>query len=224
MTTKILQLVNSAYFGLRVQVSDPEQAVALLGLDTIKALVLSMQTFSQFSDIPVLPYPLDALWRHGLAAAAHARAIAKAECIPHSMVDEAFTAALLHDVGILIFATSKPEEYAQVLSMMTQQGIPDWEAEQAVFGATHAEVGAYLLGMWGLPHAVVEAVAYHHKPELAAAAAFGPLTAVHVANAVVGDPDEGSAHQPIEARLNPDYLARGDWTGRLPHWQGLCRV
>lgn len=223
MASKILQLVNSAYFGLRARVSDPEQAVALLGLDTVKALVLSMQTFSQYDHTPLPCGSLDALWRHGLTVAAHARAIAKTEGAAQALMEEAFTSALLHDIGTLVLAANRSEEYAQVMAYAAARCLPRWQVERELFGASHAEVGAYLLGMWGLGEQIVEAVAFHHAPLAAATVPFSPLTAVHVANALSMGADDATATQMPDACIDQAYLLRGSWTDRLPHWQDLCR-
>lgn len=223
MSSKILQLVNSAYFGLRARVSDPEQAVALLGLDTVKALVLSMQTFSQYDQTPLPCGSLEALWRHGLTVAAHARAIAKAEGAAQLLVEEAFTAALLHDIGTLVLAANRPADYARVMAQSADRCLPRWQVEREVFGASHAEVGAYLLGMWGLAEPIVEAVAYHHVPLAAATVPFSPLTAVHVANALSAEAGDTATVPMANARLDQAYLQRGSWNDRLPHWRERCR-
>lgn len=222
MVTKILQLVNSAFFGLRTTVSNPEQAVALLGSDTIKSLVLSMQVFSQFEGPAFPDFSLDTLWQHGLATSAFAKLIAKEERAAQLVIDDAFTAGLLHDVGLLLLATNKPEEYRRVLAMQKEKNLLDWQTEQEVFGTTHAEVGAHLLGLWGLGEAIVEAVAFHHRPSACSAAEFTPLTAVHVANALH---EQSQAIDEQKAALEPDteFLVRAGVHERLPKWRELCQ-
>ena len=86
-----------------------------------------------------------------------------------------FSAGLLHDVGQLILATGLPEEYAAVLQGAKDQGRPVWQVEQEHFGATHADVGAYLLALWGLPNPIVEAVAMHHCPAVCIVPGFSPV-------------------------------------------------
>lgn len=173
MVTKILQLVNSAFFGLRTTVSNPEQAVALLGSETIRSLVLSMQAFSQFDGAALPGFSLEALWQHGLKTSGYAKAIARLEQFPQPVMDDAFTAGLLHDVGMLVLASNLSADYKRVLAIQQDRGISDWQAEQEVFGVTHAEVGAYLLGIWGVGEAIVEAVAYHHRPSACGETVFG---------------------------------------------------
>ena len=221
MVTKILQLVNSAFFGLRTTVSNPEQAVALLGSDTIRALVLSMQAFSQF-DAKALPgFSLEALWQHGLKTSGYAKAIAKEERAPQTLIDDAFTAGLLHDIGMLVLASNLPDGYRQVLVLQKDKGLFDWQAEQEVFGVTHAEVGAYLLGLWGVGEPIVEAVAYHHRPSACDELAFSPLTAVHVANALA---EQETVHTGSGASLQLDdtYIEKIGKQAQGASWKALC--
>lgn len=223
MVSKILQLVNSAFFGLRTTVANPEQAVALLGSDTIKSLVLSMQVFSQFEGAAMPGFSLDALWQHGLATSSYAKLIAKEEEAAQTVTDDAFTAGLLHDVGRLLLATNKPEEYRRVLAMQEEKNLLDWQAEQEVFGTTHAEVGAHLLSLWGIGEAIVEAVAFHYRPLACSAAEFTPLTAVHVANALH---EQSQAVDEQKSALEPDTesLARAGVREHLAKWRELCQA
>jgi hypothetical protein len=150
MTAKILQIVNSAFFGLPRRVVNAQDAVALLGYDTLKALVLSSGIFSQFDARRMRCLNLDALWRHSTQAGVFARTIAVSEKLPRAAQDEAFTAGMLHDIGKLVLAQNFPEEYAEVLAEAQAGKRPPAEIEQARFGASHAELGAYLLGLWGI--------------------------------------------------------------------------
>ena len=222
MVTKILQLVNSAFFGLRTHVSDPEQAVALLGFDTIKSLMLSSQVFAQFDQAKLSSFSLDELWRHAMLTGTYARRIAKEEGASPQVIDQAFTAALLHDVGVLVLVANRPDDYGRVLQLVRTSHVSDWVAEREVFGADHAHVGAYLLGIWGLSDGIVEAIAYHHHPGEYIASGFGAVTALHTANALaememrVG---EGAGEM---SGLDQTYIARENLLSRLPRWRELC--
>ena len=222
MVTKILQLVNSAFFGLRTHVSDPEQAVALLGFETIKSLVLSSHVFAQFDQNRLPGFSLEALWRHAMLTATCARRIAKEAGANQPVMDEAFTAALLHDVGVLVLAANKPDDYVRVLDLMRTDHTSDWAAERDIFGADHAHVGAYLLGIWGLGDGIVEAVAFHQHPGDYKASGFQAVTAVHVANAfaeVQAGPDAGTNDV---LNLDQNYLTRENFFASIPHWRELC--
>ena len=223
MVTKILQLVNSAFFGLRTTVSNSEQAVALLGSDTIKSLVLSMQVFSQFEGAVLPGFSLDALWQHGMTTSTFAKMIAKEEQAAQRVIDDSFTAGLLHDVGILLLATNKPEEYRRVLALQQEKNRLDWQAEQEVFGITHAEVGAHLLSLWGVGEAIVEAVTFHHRPSACGVTEFSPLTAVHVANALQ---EQSQVAEEKKASCQPDaeFLTKVGLHEHLPKWCEVCQA
>jgi HD-like signal output (HDOD) protein len=221
MTAKILQLVNSAYFGLHSTVSTAEQAVNLLGLDTVQALVLTVHVFSQFASTRGSLFNMDRLWEASTETGALARAIAKAEQAPALVIDQAYTAGLLHDVGILVFAANVLKRYDAMLKTAHDQGIPVWEVERQEFGATHEDVGAYLLGLWGLGDPIVEAVAFHHHPSDCVGNTFSPLTAVHVANVLQQELSQ-QATGDVPFQIDSTYLDTLHMTDRLPHWREVA--
>ena len=221
MTAKILQLVNSAYFGLRGTVSTAEQAVNLLGLDTVQALVLTVHVFSQFSATHDSRFNMDRLWEVSMETGALARAIAKAEQAPTLMIDQAYTAGLLHDVGTLVLAANVPKLYDAMVKTAHDQGIPLWEVERQELGVTRADVGAYLLGLWGLGDPIVEAVAFHHRPSDCVGNTFSPLTAVHVAN-VLQEELACQATGRAPSQIDLVYLDTLHLTDRLPHWREIA--
>ncbi len=180
MSAKILQMVSSSFFGLPTHVSNPVRACQLLGLETIKALVLSVGIFSQFSKSR--DFSVDSLWEHSMATALLAREIAAKEDMGQESIDDAFMAGLLHDVGKLILMDKTPEEFLEIRELIDSSSCGALEAEQRVLGTTHAQVGAYLLGIWGLPESIVEAVAWHHCPEVRRNRTLDALTVVHLAN------------------------------------------
>jgi HD-like signal output (HDOD) protein len=210
MTAKILQIVNSSFFGLARRVAQPTEAAAYLGMDTLKALVLATNVFGQFEARLPAGFSPAAATAHSQQVGAAARAIARCEHAPRAVVDESLVAGMLHDVGKLVLASSLPAQFQQ-LALEGRSG--DVEAECALFGANHAEVGGYLLGLWGLPPAVVEAIALHHTPGESANAEFSPLTAAHVADFLVG------GHHEVDLA----YLTRLGLADRLPEWRAAVR-
>ncbi|HZQ24361.1 MAG TPA: response regulator [Terriglobales bacterium] len=182
MTAKVLKLVNSAFFGLRCEVSKASHAVEMLGLDTIRALVLSTHVFSEFHASFLTDVDMQYMWEHSLASSSYAKRLATLEHCERKTVDDCFTASLLHDAGKLILMSLGGDRYRQVTRVRDAESIPLYEAERKVFGCSHAEIGAYLFGLWGLPGAIVEAVAYHHRPMESLQTSFSPLAAVHVAS------------------------------------------
>jgi HD-like signal output (HDOD) protein len=213
MTAKVLQLINSAYFGLRAEISDPARAVQLLGLETIKSLVLSAQVYSQF-DGPGAANPAE-LWHHGLRTARIARDIARHIRLDERQQHEAFTAGLLHDVGKLVFSEAIPG-YAAVVADALERGEDMSAAEETAFGASHAEVGSYLFGLWGLPFGIVEAVAWHHRPAASGVGERSPLVAVHAANII---DHLASAVPHAAAAPDEDYLASLGLGGAFADWK-----
>ncbi|MCP9438669.1 MAG: response regulator [Nitrospira sp.] len=222
MTAKVLQLVNSAYFGLNGAVSTPEQAVNLLGLDTIQALVLTVHVFSQFpKTMEGALFQIDRLWAESLETGSLARILAKAEKASDREIEQAYTAGLLHDVGILVLVANARDRYEATLRTASEECVPVWEAEQREFGVTHAEVGAYILGLWGLEAPIVEVVAFHHRPADYPGAAFHPLTAVHVADALRWErmaPASGGQPSTIDLA----YVEKLHLADRLPYWRDLA--
>ncbi len=219
MTTKILQLVNSAFFGLAKKVSSIERAVSYLGLDTIGALVLGHGVFSQFQHAGALKgFDIDALWRYCSECSKAAAIVSESENKSTNTTEEAFLSSMLHDVGKLILASVKPREYAEVLSRLESQSCASNSVELDVLGATHSEVGAYLIGLWGLPDSIVEAVAYHEDPALCDDNDFGVLGITHVASRLAlvsqaNDPGECPLH------IDMEYLERVGLSDRLPVWK-----
>lgn len=221
MTAKILQLANSALLGVRCQISNATQAVTLIGLDLIRALVLSVHIFSQFGDTQVRDLDIPRLWKHSLATASCARAVAESEHAAKPVLEDCFTAGLLHDVGKLILISSLPEKYKRAMAQALEENLPVVETEQRSFNCTHAEVGAYLLGIWGLPHGIVEAVAWHHRPSIAAAKSFAPLTAVHVADALLSSSE--FRHLPPELSCDRKHLEDIGLAHREVAWRQTCQ-
>jgi HD-like signal output (HDOD) protein len=128
------------------------------------------------------------------------------------MMDEAFVSGLLHDAGKAALGFNFAAQYTEVLKQVAA-GVDLLAAEKQAFGATHADVGGYLLGLWGLPTPVVEAIALHHQPSLSAGEGFTPLTAVHVANCLT------LAGKPGAPTLDTAYLERLHLSDHLEKWQ-----
>ncbi len=221
MTAKILQLVNSAFFGLPEPAATPLDAACFLGLTTIRALVLSIHVFSQFDAAAIRNFSVDQFTAHSWRTAQAAKKIAQLQHCSEPMPDQCFLAGLLHDVGQLILAAEMPRRYTVVLRAARETARPLWRVEQAEFGATHAEVGAYLLGLWGLPNPVVEAVALHHRPSQCVDRGFSPAFAVHVADALVHQ-SQPKADAEVLYEIDLPSLAALGLGDRLDVWKEQC--
>jgi HD-like signal output (HDOD) protein/CheY-like chemotaxis protein len=182
MSATILKMVNSAFFGLPREITSPSQAVVLLGMEVVKALVLSHHVFSSLDLSSLTGFDFEGLWRHCQATGGLARHLARQVEADKTIADEALVAGVLHDVGKLVLASVAMGQYRLVLEAVQAENRLVVEVEREVFGTTHAEVGAYLIGLWGLSDGVVEALAFHHRPGDGLSLGFSPLTAVHVAN------------------------------------------
>ena len=182
MSAQILHLVNSSYFGFSHHVSSITQAVTMLGIDTIRVLVVSMHLFSRISPDILERIPLSSLWGHSLNCANITRNILKLTTADRTLVENGYMGALLHDIGIIVLAQSFTDRYADLVSTSHADGIPINTLEKEAFGVSHAEVGGYLLSIWGLPNPIIETVCFHHEPWNLSKNTFDHVGAVYVAN------------------------------------------
>src|SRR5690606_1112222 len=219
MTAKLLKLVNSAFFGLASHMASVRDAVHYLGIDTIQTLVLTTHAFDQFRATGVPLSHIEDLWSHSLEVANTAQCIARDETDNRKLADEAFAGGMLHDVGKLILICNFTAEHAEARRLAAEERIHLHEAETRVLKANHAEVGGYLLGLWGLSPGVVEAIRYHHAPKQSLQSAFSPLTAVHVANALVQRRRPRSSNR--SDILDRDYLGTIGCDPRIQAWHNL---
>jgi HD-like signal output (HDOD) protein len=221
LSAKMLQVVNSAVFGLQMQVGKPVDAVLYLGMETTKSLVLLAHTFSYFDKVKTADFSVDRLWRHSVTAGKFAEQIARAEGASVEVTGQSFTAGMLHDIGKLLLAANLPVEFKAMLQQAKAGQLSLDEVETATLGVAHGELGACLLGIWGLPTAIVEAVALHHRPTQFLSKTFCPLTAVHAANAIEHalDPQPGIGPAPA---ADAQYLAELGLAERFAAWRDLC--
>jgi putative nucleotidyltransferase with HDIG domain len=189
ITAKLMQLVNSSYFGLAHRVSSPAHAAAMLGLNLLRSVVLCVGVFDQFKlgHGSVSGFSLDQMVQHSLEVGQLAKQLAQSLTGDDQLADDALLGGFLHDVGKLALATCEPISYAAVLRLVQEKSVTSWQAERTLLKVSHAEIGGYLLSLWGLPQTVVEAVTLHHEPSSAGDKRFTALTAVHVANGMVHD-------------------------------------
>jgi HD-like signal output (HDOD) protein/ActR/RegA family two-component response regulator len=224
MVAKVLQLANSAYFGRREPVSSLHDAVTLLGQETLRALAISAEAFQQFHiPAPIPCFSRNAVQDRSLQVARLAHKLSEGDS--DADADDAFAAGLLLDVGLLVLAAHEPEYLGEVLLTAEREGRPVHEVELDRHGITHAEIGAHLLALWGLPHTIVEAVAYHHRPMRSPIPAFDAIATVHIADALVADMQIGKAAGPTgPSRIDRDYVEHLGVTGRIAEWQQLATI
>ena len=222
MTAKVLQLVNSPLFGLECEIANIELALGYIGLSTLRELVLSIEVFQAFEpEQRVEGFSLDEFQSHcRLAARIAPHLPAEADVVPVAVI-----ASLLHDVGKLVLAARLPGPFRLVLRKALEEGRPMYAVEEEVIGSSHADVGAYLMSLWGLPKVIVDAIWNHHRPSAAPPPArqLDVLAVTHIANALAAD---------IETRVAPDeppaglwdleYLERWGMKAQVPAWRRMA--
>lgn len=229
LAAKTLRLANSSFYGLPSRVTSMQQAAAVLGLHSIRTLVTACSITGSFPPMAGTPhFNFTAFWRHSIATAVCARALA-----PHLRVhpDTAFTAGLLHDLGTLVLATRYPDEYAVMEELRRNRDCCLCEAETVVFGFEHAQVGSALAAWWKFPQEMQQAVASHHA---AATCTAAPLAlAVHLANTIAhglglsGVDDEQAPpvlHQAWRAAALSDETYLQVFRETEQHFGDLCQV
>ncbi|NTV53257.1 MAG: HDOD domain-containing protein [Candidatus Firestonebacteria bacterium] len=223
LCAQMLHVVNSAYFRLAHPIVTMEDAVVYLGLDTIRQLVLVTEIFRQAHVQPQLPeMPLADLAQHALLSGGIASAL-----FPRGEQKEAaFVAALLHDIGKILLVSEMPDRVRAVMAEMKNSGEPMHVVEKKIFNTTHAEIGAYLLGMWQIPFTIVEAIANHHTPERVENTGHDLTLAVHIADALAGEqlpvPHRNPPLPPVE--IDPAFLEKFGGAEKLPQWRELART
>lgn len=207
MAAKILQLVNSSYFGLPRPLGSIERAVAYLGSDLLRSLALTVGIFARASHAPVPGFSSADLQERAVLGARLARGFLAAD---PEQASHAFAAALVRDIGKLLLLVGAPD-YPAVLA--ASAGHCDATGhERAAYGVDHAALGAYLLGVWGLPPWLVEAVAFHHEPERIDHDDREVALAVHVAAIMA---DAATRRRSFELR----DAVRDALGNRLPRWR-----
>ncbi len=209
---RVLQLVNSAFFRRSAPITSIQAAVTYVGMEMIKSLALSARVFNALEDSPAAGKLLQDLQARSLRKACLARTLLRES----RQADEAFTAALLLDIGEAVLALGSPSQFERMVALARSSQRPCHEVEAQLFGVAHPQVGAYLLGLWGLPLDLIEAVAYHHTPSHVQHGQTQVLAAVHVADAVI----DATAEQPARLldRLDAAFVARPEVVRCLRAW------
>ena len=210
VAAKILQLVNSAFFGLIREINNIHQAVAYLGVETIKTLVLTISLFDKFPNNLIIRFKIDKIYKHSITVGTLAGKLIQQIEDCKDLFNDAITAGILHDIGKLILITNQPEEYDGMYNNERNKS-PLYLMEREIMGVTHAEVGGYLLDLWGLPLSIVKAVAFHHEPSKTIEEnSFSPLIAVHLANALVHEEEDNIKRNFSEIDIK--YLSKYKFT------------
>jgi len=219
MSAKVLQLANSALFGLTSTVTSVRDAVMYLGVDTIRSLALTAEAFGKVAPRGDAGFSLDDFQAHAMLVARITASILPAG----RTQQEAVTAALLHDIGKLVLISDGDRRWAQLTDRARERRVPVHVVEAEADGVTHAHVGAHLLSLWGLPDGIVEAVAHHHDPSEVDGLAFDGVAAVHIANGLANELHPATEEEPPAAGLDLELLDRLGLRPRLDLWRQRSR-
>ncbi|MBV1788308.1 HDOD domain-containing protein [Marinobacterium sp. D7] len=219
LAARILRLVNSSYFALSRHISNLNEAVTLLGVRTVRGLSLAGHLNAHYPEASAWKvFSFDMMSQRALCVARLAQEI----CTPYgkgqALKDQAFLAGLLLDIGMLMLAAEQGQGYLKVMKYAARKQLPLHVVERMAYGVTHAELGAYLLNMWNLAPQVVEAVLLHHEPDEAVGDSFTPLSAAHIADALL--PSIGNELDlDLSASLSENYIDRINAKQYLPSWK-----
>jgi HD-like signal output (HDOD) protein len=220
LAARVLHMANSGFFGMPRRITGLTEAVEFMGLRTVENLSLALAVFAPG---PAMRTRVDvaALQRHALSVGTLARKLVS----DPKLQDEAFVAGMLHDIGTLVIATHLPERFAETVAGLVASPRPMHEFETERWGVSHAEMGAYLLGLWNLPYPVVETVALHHRLDRNESASE-LVTAVHVADVLAHEITRAPC--PVEHDSPPTfdmaYLELAGVSDRLEDWRDVARA
>ncbi len=203
LSTKILHLVNSAFYGYSKQIKTISRAVVILGFRAVRSAALAISVFDYFKDEESSAVNMIDFWKHSIAVAGICKVMAAELKI--NQQEEAFIVGLLHDVGKLIEKRYFDEDFREVCTVAQEQHLSWYDCEKALFQVHHATIGKAVFRAWNFPPSVVDAVQFHHSPS--SSTKVPQLTAlVHVADVISYQLDLGApgAYPPKEC--DPDAL------------------
>lgn len=221
MCAKILQIVNSSFFGFPRRIASIRSAITYLGFNMVKNLALSAGIFTPGAKPAPAGLSLEALQIHSMFVATLAMKLVQKE--NPSKAQDAFLSGLLHDLGQLVLAVGIEDEYARVLHEAKASSLSTHKVERQALGVTHAEVGGYVLGIWGLPYPVVEAVAHSHSPEAVALEGMDLVAAVFISNCLYHE----IAHESLEKAKGyatdlDNFLEPMKWQSFHETWKSMA--
>ncbi len=208
---RVLQLVNSSFYSLAREVVSIHDAVSYLGADTLRGLVLNLELFSALESAKLAPnFSIEALQHHSLLSARIARSL----CAEGQDPDLVYTSGLLHDIGQLIMAYVKPEDYNNAINKSVSQSVPLSKVELDTFGFTHADVSAYLLSLWDLPFSLIQVAGNHHLPSVTQESTLGPVGMVHIASEIA----MSICNENYNVCFDQKYIAKLSLTEKVNEW------
>lgn len=212
LSAKVLQLVNTAFFGAKRQTRSVQDALGMLGIEALKGLVLTAHLFEVSSKIRVPAFSYETFQMYSVRVAKLSRMFSTP-----ARADEALTAGILHDIGKLVLAIRVPEKFTEVIARVSKTGEAQHIVERELIGVGHPEAGAYLMVAWGIPVQVVEAVAFHHDPRAVETGDRAIVSVVHAADALSGIIGCGDP----ESCLDVEFLKQAGFGNEIARWRKL---
>lgn len=228
LSTRLLKVVNSAFYGLPGQIASVDRAIVLLGLSAVKNIAIAASMTHLFNNSSQIEgMSSTEVWKHSIGVAVGCRMISSAQGRPN--VEESFLAGLIHDIGLLVERQVFPKQLANAVARHRQQSGNYCEIEQAIIGADHQAFGMALATKWRFPSALCTAIGYHHKPLELASTNQELSIAVHIADVLacrqqigfsMTAANEEYTDEMLE-RLNLDATAIEDIVDKLPEQVAL---
>ncbi|MCC9620850.1 HDOD domain-containing protein [Thalassospira sp. MA62] len=222
LTAEVLKLTNSPYFAIAQPVTSVSHAVAMIGMETLKALALFVGMTRGFKGTPQQTANLKLLCKRSQQIGVTAALIAEFEHLPRETCQAVPSLGMLGHVGTLSLHTNWPAEMDAIWQRVKKEDIDISQAEIETFGASHAQVGAYLLGLWGFPAPIIQAVAYQHCPQDLPQEGMSPVTAIYLAQHLVQEIHQTNAGLPVLRQIDLDYLTQIDRISHLEEWEKIA--
>ena len=223
LSAKLLQLINSPYFGLNRFISNLNEAINLIGVKRLNNLVLSVHLKTSFPiRNPEMERYMEYLWQDAGRVSELARLIALSENQQEDRPDQAYLGGLLHNMGLLIFFSGAEDKLKCYLDKVKTTDLPVEQLENEIFGYTRSEAAAYILSLWKIPPRIIEAILLQTTPHETEYNDVNALTAVHVAACLLKPTVSDDYSRLFEMTLDTDYLQRIKKLDRVTDWQILA--
>ncbi len=218
LATKLLQSLNSTYFGVNKSGIHPHQAVKVMGPGTISHLFVDSMRFDPIESQSDNYNFVKDIYKYSYQTALAAQKIARSQNMSEEAQDHAYTAGLLSDIGLVILATELADEFKAISDSLTMSTPAQLTVEAEAFGNDHCDISAYFLGLWGFPIDIVEAVRGHQKPNIDEGNAFSLISVAHIAQALIYAKGDRAT---FENMLDMEYINKIGKADQIDSWFGL---
>lgn len=189
LTSKLLQIANSAFYGFPARVESPSQAITMVGIDQLKVILLGISVIDYFQNIEIPNMDMRSFWEHSIGAGLIAKCISVQRRNPNP--EPFFVMGLLHAIGRLVYFIQIPDAFSELLEKANQEGTNLTHLEKETFGFDYAEVTAELLKSWNFPDRLSESIRYQHMPSMTAKY-VNEASTINMANVVVNAMEVGN--------------------------------